>query len=349
MKRLSYLDSLRGLAIVAMIINHVGHYLVSATSTSYANYLVVYLTVTWAAPLFLFVAGFSAAVTWQNKLATGETLKFDYFWRRGLWLLLLGIIINAAFFLLEGSWYFGRILLTIGSGLVLSYPVLKYLKTKQSIMMAVAIGFGLLLSYPLLFPVIKLAVTQHSILTQIVFGEFSLYPWVLVLLLGAALGRYLLLLSSEAQARLAKNLGWWGGILLVVWFFLSILTGRWWLFLFGYDYNLAGYWVPSTLTWLWIFGCILSGFAAAYGLRVKRYFWLQDLELLGKNALVLYFLQFLIIKTIGGELINIRFTGIMAIAITDFIIILSLCYLVKLKSFAKLMALNPLKARAKIS
>ena len=86
MKRLSYLDSLRGLAIVAMIINHVGHYLVSATSTSYANYLVVYLTVTWAAPLFLFVAGFSAAVTWQNKLATGETLKFDYFWRRGFFL-----------------------------------------------------------------------------------------------------------------------------------------------------------------------------------------------------------------------------------------------------------------------
>lgn len=349
MKRLNYLDSLRGVAIVAMIINHVGHFLTAQPVTNYGIYFSVYWTVGWAAPLFLFVAGYSLALGEQKKRELAEVLNFRYFLLRGLMVVGLGVLLNILFFLAEEPWYFGRILLVIGVGIIGAYPLLKYLKSNYALLVALTANLVLIFCYPLTFDFLKPVALDQSVVAQVIFGEFSLYPWVLLLFIGALAGKYFLSLTSERQRSVAQGTGVVGGLLLVTWFLGSLLLGHWYLWLFKYDYNLRGFWLPSDLSWLWIFGSLMVASALLFVLRDRNYFWLRGLQTLGQNALIIYFLQFFIIKTIGGEWLQIRLTGFFPTVIADLIIIISLCYLVKSKSFAKLMALNPLKAKAKIS
>jgi len=349
MKRFNYIDWLRGLAIVFMVINHVGHYLVSQPLSSYLIYFSVYLTVTWAAPLFLFLTGYSLALGEQKMSALNKPLSFKYFLKRGSVIILAGILVNVLFYWIEAPWYFGRVLLTIGCGLLLAYPLVKYLKTKRDLILAGLLSFGLILLYPLTFNSINAFVAQQTWLGQMAFGEFSFHPWLLLIFLGLIFGKYFSNLTVESQATVVKKIGFGGISLLGIWLVLSLIYSRAFLFLFNYDFSLNNIWVPSNLTWLWIFGSLSVFFWLMFSFQMKNYFWLRGLGILGRNALVVYFLQFFIIKTIGSEVLGISLSYFYQTVVADLIVILILCYLVKSKIFAKIMALNPLVAKGKIS
>ena len=55
--RLAYLDGLRGVALVLMVVNHTARWWVDAHMT-WTRYGLIYVTLTLAAPTFLFLVGF---------------------------------------------------------------------------------------------------------------------------------------------------------------------------------------------------------------------------------------------------------------------------------------------------
>ena len=60
-----YLDGLRGLAIVAMVVNHTGRWWIDR-SFGWPRYHLIYITTTVAAPIFLFLVGFCQAIAHHN-------------------------------------------------------------------------------------------------------------------------------------------------------------------------------------------------------------------------------------------------------------------------------------------
>ena len=55
--RLAFLDGLRGLALILMVVNHTARWWIEARMTV-GRYALIYVTLTLAAPIFLFLVGF---------------------------------------------------------------------------------------------------------------------------------------------------------------------------------------------------------------------------------------------------------------------------------------------------
>lgn len=329
MNRLKHLDVLRGLAITLMVLNHAGHYL-TASPVSLPVYFFVYLTVAWAGPLFLFVSGYCLFLAYQRHP------KFKYFLKRGLWLIGCGLLVNLLFYF-EEPIYRGRILLTLGLGAIAVYPFLGLLKRPK------AAGWLLLLSLIgiLISPWIWLGLERISqpLFKDLFASEFPFYPWFLLLLLGSISAKLVAGLKAENLRTVYYRLIGFSLSVILIWFLASISSGRSLLWLFDYDLNVNGYWLPSILTWLWVLGGVIFWWAL-FGLLELRLATAQKdklsffnfisslkmgfLAVLGREALLIYFLQFFLIITIGQKLLRISVAGFINYLIISSIIILIL-------------------------
>src|SRR5262245_66646961 len=71
--RMPFLDGLRALAIVAMVVNHTGRWWIDG-SFRWPRYHLIYITMTVAAPIFLFLVGFCQAIAHPNAVVRrGQT------------------------------------------------------------------------------------------------------------------------------------------------------------------------------------------------------------------------------------------------------------------------------------
>jgi hypothetical protein len=346
MQRLQYIDALRGIAIAYMIINHVGNYLFKDLIT-YNVYLSIYLTVSVAAPLFLFLVGFSLVLSYRGE-------KFIKYFKRGISLIVLNFLINGFFYFNEPL-YRGRILFLIGLSVIFAYPLLLLSKKIKinSLISAVVIFLILILS-PLTYSVINLI--KLEVVKEVFISEFVFFPWFLLVVLGMIFADFWLKNKDLKKPVVVKKIATIGLTLIGVWFIGSILTGRWLLFLFTYDYNLNGYWLPSLLTWFWVVGLIFLTFALFYYFSKNDKLLISNLifnglSVIGRYALYIYFLQFFIIRTILEKItlpaFISDFPGFYLLIISLLIIIL-LCYLVKSKTFASLLALSRQKVTVRI-
>ncbi len=298
--RLPYIDTLRGWAIILMIINHVGHYAVNGYN-NLIIYLVIYLTVTMAAPLFLFLVGFSLVLSDRNE-------KFIKYLKRGLSLIILGFLVNG-FFYFDEPLYRGRVLFLIGLSIMVSYPFLSLIKRYFIIKFVIPFLaiFGLFFSGSVILVNYYL---DNNIIREIFFSEFVFFPWFLLVLLGLLFGNYWVKLTDSNQKRSVKFIFGGGILMLLIWFFSSILSHRYYLWNFSYDFNLNGYWLPSIITWFWVIGLVLIFFSAFY------YFYqfnnsillkiLKRVENIGRYSIYVYFLQFFLIKTILEKLFKTK-------------------------------------------
>ena len=361
MRRWEFIDTLRGLAIVLMVFNHAGHYL-AALPHSIWSYSIIYLTVTLAGPLFLFIAGFSAALSIQKYSEISGRDLFSKFLKRGLMLIGLGLLVNLFFYYDEPIWR-GRILMTIGLSSILIYPFYYWAagRFNRLILMAAALsGFFL---FPLAYPFLAVAAGHQPVLAEIFWSEFPIYPWFFLMLLGLLAGREFL-----ARAKLTKKsrqlIFGAGASLIFAWLALTLIYHGGSLFSFLNDYNLNGYWNPSPLTWLWILGWIMLLFLFFYAWednllrsnvrstpshstgQVLRSNWLA---VMGRKALWLYFLQFFLIITLGRTLLRLRITDLTVFILINLIIIYLLCLSAKYKRSAIDMACGRLKPKARIS
>ena len=305
--RLAFLDGLRGVALVAMVLNHTARWWIDEKMTV-GRYALIYITLTIAAPTFLFLVGFcmpmARGVTSESLGALARRLV-----PRGARIVAAGLLLNLIVFRDE-SILSGGVLQTIGISIIAIVPALWFLRFSWApwALLAVAVaGYAL---FAAAYPALEGFVEAHPQVGLVLFYDFPPWPWVSLVLVGLVLGR-----SWLAAHRRAAGARWLAvaaviGTVLVVAFFVY----DWWAasaMRFGMrrDFILNRHWTPRLPALLWIFGVLLLQLAAAYWVMERRGWRLRWLVVLGQTALVLYFFHQIIAYTLVREWLGWRFNA----------------------------------------
>src|SRR5438046_716246 len=95
-RRQVFLDGLRGLALIFMVLNHTGRWWIERP-LGWPRYHLVYLTVTLAAPIFLFLVGFCLPLSYLNSTLPRGQRYVSVAWkyvRRGARLVVAGSFLD---------------------------------------------------------------------------------------------------------------------------------------------------------------------------------------------------------------------------------------------------------------
>lgn len=307
MSRLPFIDGLRGLAIILMVINHTARDWLDL-SMGWGRYYTAYLSLLLPAPIFLFVVGFvlSASFRWRRP-AFGP--GFRSYARRGLSVIAGGLLLNVVVFPAD-PWWSGGVLQTIGLSIILIAPIL-WIMDRPGARWAVA-GLGALLyvAYAWMYPVLTVWVKDHPLVGRILFWDFPPWPWVGAALVGLGAGWSWL----DARQR--------GTATEVRWFTVAALAGAGCVIAFGLhegwlhtgdhisfkrDLMLNRHWTPAGSTLLLITGMLALLLAASYWVMEIRKVALRWLVILGQAALMLYVVHQVIELTIVSQWLGLRF------------------------------------------
>jgi uncharacterized membrane protein len=257
-------------------------------------------------------------------------------------LILFGYLINICFYPLE-PWYRGRVLLAIGLSIILAYPFLKIsLDKKVSAWLSFLAIIGLA-SFALVKPYLQIFSFSHPVIADVLLTEFPIYPWFFLVLLGLAAGREFIANREEERSKIYQGWprgiprsgapkgailrGWLvtGTLLLLAWLVLTIRYQPLSPWSFANDLILNNCWNPSLITWFWVLGFIYLFLNLAQWLAGKYSLLAIPLRLIGRQALALYWLQFLLVKTIGGEWLEIRLTSEFILMLTILFVLVMMC------------------------
>jgi uncharacterized membrane protein len=304
-----FLDAFRGLALVAMVLNHTARWWMDG-SMGWGRYRLVYLTLTIAAPIFLFLVGFCLPLSVSR--ATSSTSGFRVvtkLWRRGIGVVLGGYLLNLVFFPREPL-LSGGVLQTIGFMIILLAPVAFLVRAGWPRDGLVVVAVALYVLFSLAFPAVREWVATHPGLSLVLFFDFAPWPWISIALIGLALGwrwmeavdrgpaacqRYMLVAGTAAVACVALFFAWMLG------------TGATEVWALRRDFILNHHWVPRGVSNFWIFGVVLGLLAALYFVVEVGKVRLPWLVLLGQTALVLYFLHHAVVLTLVHEVLGVTF------------------------------------------
>jgi uncharacterized membrane protein len=307
--RLAYLDGLRGVALVAMVLNHTARWWIDEKMTV-GRYALIYITLTVAAPTFLFLVGFclpmGRGVTSEGLGALARRLV-----PRGARIVAAGLLLNLIVFRDE-SILSGGVLQTIGMSIIAMVPALWLLRfawAPWALLAVAAAGYAL---FVVAHPALERFVTAYPLVGLVVFYDFPPWPWISLVLVGLVLGWSWLAAHRRDPAAGARWLAIAAavGAVLVVGFFVY----DWWAasaMRFGMrrDFILNRHWTPRLPALLWIFGVLLLQLGAAYWVMERRGWRLRWLVVLGQTALVLYFFHQIIAYTLVKEWLGWTFNA----------------------------------------
>jgi uncharacterized membrane protein len=295
-----FLDGFRGLALVFMVLNHTGRWWIERPM-GWPRYHLVYLTVTLAAPIFLFLVGFCLPLSyWSSTVARGEryaSVAWKYV-RRGARVVLAGWFLTLLVFPDEPL-FGGGVLQTIGLSVIALTPLLPVLSARAGRWALLAAALGIYASFALAHPFLRQWLTRHPVVADVWFSDFPLWPWFAWVLLGAVLGW----VWTERERRGADERRYFeamclvGVLCLAAFLGLELAVGRPPHFHSGRDLVLNQHWNPGAATCLWSLGAIFSLLPTMYyvmKVRRVRAGWLVGL---GQNALMLYFVHQVIVLT----------------------------------------------------
>src|SRR5256884_8268411 len=269
-----FLDGLRGLALIFMVLNHTGRWWIERP-LGWPRYHLVYLTVTLAAPIFLFLVGFCLPLSYLNSTLTRGERYVSVAWkyvRRGARLVVAGWFLNLLVFPDEPL-FAGGVLQTIGLSIVGLTLLLPVLRSSAGWWTLLAAALWIHASFALAHPFLRRWLPQYPVLADVLFYDFPLCPWFAVALLGLVLGwvwaegqrrgdddrRYFEVMSVAGVLCLGAFLG------------LELAVGATPHFFSGRDLVLNHHWNPGGLTCLWILRIIFSLLPAAdHVVKVRR-------------------------------------------------------------------------------
>jgi uncharacterized membrane protein len=310
-RRLEFLDVLRGVAIILMILNHTSRDWIER-SMGWGRYDLVYGSLLLPAPIFLFLVGFCLPLSYQGARAHSEpwlamVVKFT---RRGLQIVAAGLLLNVL--LLDGRFWKGGVLQTIGLSIVLLAPLLPVVGRRAVRAGLVAVAVLIYVAFSLAYPALGLWSAEHPLIAEAVLLDFPPFPWISAALIGLVLGAMWL----EARARGPRDERRFFAVAAVVGVVsvLGYLAWQWWAspsmaFGFTRDFSLNGHWTPRGATLFLVVGGVAALLAATYWLMEVRKVSAPWLVVLGQTALVLYFLHQLVEYTLVKELLGWRFTS----------------------------------------
>jgi uncharacterized membrane protein len=305
--RLVFIDGLRGIAIILMVINHTSRDWLDL-SMGWGRYYTAYLSLLLPAPIFLFLVGFVLPISFRrHRPAFGPSLLG--FARRGLGIIAGGLLLNVIVF--SGDpWWSGGVLQTIGLSIILIAPALWIMNRPGARWVVAGLGALLYVAYAWMYPDLTVWVKDHRLVGRILFWDFPPWPWVGAALVGLSVGWSWL----DARQR--------GTAAEVRWFTVAALAGAGCLIAFGLyegllhtgdhisfkrDLMLNRHWTPAGSTLLFIIGMLALLLPFTYWVMEIRKVPLGWLVILGQTALVLYFIHQVIELTIVSQWLGFRF------------------------------------------
>lgn len=306
--RLAYLDGLRGAALLLMVVNHTARWWVDAPMT-WGRYALIYVTLTLAAPTFLFLVGFCLPLALRGLDGAGLAGLARRFVPRGLRIVAAGLLLNLLVFPDQPFWA-GGVLQTIGLGIALMVPAIWLLRWPAARAPLLAVAAAGYVAFALAFPALTRFVATHEQLSLVLFYDFPPWPWLSLVLLGLVLGWHWLEAereSPEAGRRVMLRLAVLGAVLVAL-----FLVHDWWAgtpMRFGMrrDFILNRHWTPRPAALAWVLGMVLLMLAATWWVMERRRLRLPWLVLLGQTALFLYFVHQVLAYTLAREWLGWRF------------------------------------------
>src|SRR5262245_18733141 len=209
-QRLAFLDGLRGLAIILMVVNHSARWWTDR-SIGWERYHLVYLTIPLAAPLFLFLAGFCLPLSYLNsRLDRGESFRAIAvrYVRRGVELVLGGWLLTLQVFP-EAPLFVGEVLQCIGMSIVALIAILPALQSPVGRVIAVVAAVLWYASFHWAVPRLPGWLEGHPVISEVFFTGYPPWPWFSFPLLGAVLGW----IWADRHRRGADDRVYFGGLL----------------------------------------------------------------------------------------------------------------------------------------
>lgn len=223
MKRISSIDTTRGLVMVIMALDHVRDFIHKTSMTQ--NPVDLQTTTTllfftrWVthicAPTFVLLSGISAFISFRRQNNLSESRRFLL--KRGLWLVFLELTFVT--FALWFDIYFRLFLLEIISAIGFSFIILSFLLKLPSRVIGL-IGIFIVFSHNLLqgisFPADKISVIFSSVLFRpnlmtvssdlAFYSAYPIIPWLGILLIGFGCGE-LFEIPTEKRKKLFLKIG----------------------------------------------------------------------------------------------------------------------------------------------
>ena len=305
--RLAFLDVLRGVALIVMVLNHTSRWWIDR-QMGWSRYWLVYGTVTIAAPIFLFLVGFVLPVSLHKNAADMlNPSRVGGYLRRGAQIILAGLLLNLVVFPEDPVWS-GGVLQTIGLSIIvmtLLAPAMRY-RAGGYALLGLAVGAYVL--FLAMHEHLQAWLPDYKNVGLVLFFDYAPWPWMSIVLVGLVLGWW----WREAAARGPDGpfFRWLAAVGAV--FMLAALAAEWrWPSTphigFTRDPGLNGHWIPGPITIVWILGSVLALLSLFYWLCEVRGWRPPWLVVLGQTALMLYFVHQVIAYSLASKWLHVNF------------------------------------------
>ena len=332
--RLRFLDAVRGFALILMIANHTGRWWQDGTM-GWPRYNMIYATMAVGAPLFLFLVGFCLPLSFAPRRQAGAPVTLGVamkFLQRGAKLVLAGWALNLVVFRDEPFWE-GGVLQTIGLGIILSLPPMLVLHRRAARYLLVAFALGFFALFSIRHEGIVAWLPDHHVLGRIFFFEFAPWPWLAIVWIGLSLGWVFALQdSAERRARYLTRMaaaGLVGLAVFAIWdwahgtpLHLSLAFKR--------DFIVNNHWIARGVTSFLCLGSVFCLLGLAYYAVEVRRLPAEWLVILGRTALMLYFLHHLIVLTLAKEYFGLKLNNWWWYVLADAVLLARLVWIGRL-------------------
>jgi uncharacterized membrane protein len=238
MKRIFSIDFTRGFVMIIMALDHVRDLMhvnsITQSPTDLSTTTPILFFTRWityiCAPIFVFLAGTSAWLSFKNKKDTAESRKFLL--KRGAWLIFLEFtVVNFGLFFYTGfQTLIFEVIAAIGFGLIILSFLLQFSAKTIGIMGMVIIFCHNLLPLLPMSPAVGLQTILSSLFNPEVFPVFSNrifvmayppIPWLGIMLVGFAAGKIFELPAAD-RIKIFKRVGWGSLLLFAILRFINV-------------------------------------------------------------------------------------------------------------------------------
>lgn len=327
--RLHFLDGLRGIALIIMVVNHTSRDWLDVERGWTLN--LVYDSVLLPAAIFLFLVGFCLPISYHHRpVHHGFLADARRYFRRGIEIVAAGYLLNAIVPYPGESLVESDVLHTIGLSIILLGPVVPVLRWRRAHWALMALAVLIYLSFGWALPALARWSAAHPTLAAMAFGDFPPWPWIAAPLVGLVLGwRWL-----EARARGPRDEARYFGATAVVGLVLVAAWAAWWRWTptappldFWRDFSLNRHWTPRGMTTVLIVGGVALLLAGCYWLMERRRWELPWLVTLGQTALMLYFTHQVIEELIVHRMLGVQFRSALAYGTATLALVVLCVYL----------------------
>lgn len=338
--RLSFLDGLRGFALILMVVNHTSRDWLDRV-IGWPRYHLIYGSVLFPAAIFLFLVGFCLPISYRRRGSGGSDASPSddsvlagawKYTRRGAVIVGAGYLLNVAVIRDVPVWA-GGVLQTIGLGIIVFGTMLPLMRFSWARWAVLAFGVLFYLAFVIADPTLVTWSVAHQVPAQIVFLGFPPWPWLSAAAIGLGLG-WMWLDARERGPRDEVHYFWIvavvGVVCVLAYFVWEILIPTEPMrFGFRRDFILNTNWTPRGMTTVLVVGGVALSLAAAYYVMEVKNVALPWLVVLGQTALMLYFVHQVIELTIVSRALGLRFTSWSLYWLANAVFVVVLVYLGK--------------------